>query len=383
MKKIIIFSIAVITIFSACNRVDYIAKGDNKFDLVFITTNKDAENYWAPLTALVDEYFGTVIIPLNSDSTKAMMQLQKMMDERKPATMTLFFTSEAANICNIFCSNNKEKISMSIQIDDIEQWKQIHPEYMQATKDFYSEYEKRVDLLTKNGFNDADTTQCEWNYELTAEEKEKIMNYFQLDTVINDKKETWQKALAIGKFVSTNIPHGNQKTQPLAKDAITLWEFTKAVEPAINCRLHSFFTSQLLTSAGIKNRILTCLPYDSTDGDCHVVNIVWIPEQKKWAMLDTDQSIIVVDENGTPLSPFEMRRHYTERKHFTILSNYTEPIDNMDYYTSYMAKNTFWFASPVDYSDTIQNCLVPAGMKPWAYNYNYISTQSEIEFSKE
>ena len=67
MKKIIIFSIAVITIFSACNRVDYIAKGENKFDLVFITTNKDAENYWAPLTALVDEYFGTVIIPLNSD----------------------------------------------------------------------------------------------------------------------------------------------------------------------------------------------------------------------------------------------------------------------------------------------------------------------------
>lgn len=383
MKKIIIFSIAIITIFSACNRVDYIAKGDNKFDLVFITTNQDAENYWAPLTALVDEYFGTVIIPLNSDSTKAMMQLQKMMDERKPATMTLFFTSETANICNNFCSNNKEKISMSIQIDDIEQWTKILPEYMQATKDFYSEYEKRVDLLTKNGFNDADTTQCEWNYELTAEEKEKIMNYFQLDTLINDKKETWQKALAIGKFVSTNIPHGNQKTQPLAKDAITLWEFTKAVEPAINCRLHSFFTSQLLTSAGIKNRILTCLPYDSTDGDCHVVNIVWIPEQKKWAMLDTDQSIIVVDENGTPLSPFEMRRHYTEGRHFTILSNYSEPIDNMDYYTSYMAKNTCWFASPVDYTDTIQNCLVPAGMKPWAYNYNYISTQSEIEFSKE
>ena len=146
MKKIIIFSIAVITIFSACNRVDYIAKGDNKFDLVFITTNKDAENYWAPLTALVDEYFGTVIIPLNSDSTKAMMQLQKMMDERKPATMTLFFTSEAANICNNFCSNNKEKISMSIPIDDIEQWTKILPEYMQATKDFYSEYEKRVDL---------------------------------------------------------------------------------------------------------------------------------------------------------------------------------------------------------------------------------------------
>ena len=100
-------------------------------------------------------------------------------------------------------------------------------------------------------------------------------------------------------------------------------------------------------------------------------------------MLDTDQSIIVVDENSTPLSPFEMRRHYTEGKHFTILSNYTEPIDNMDYYTSYMAKNTCWFASPVDYTDTIQNCLVPAGMKPWAYQNNYISTQSEIEFSKE
>ncbi|MGM9794677.1 MAG: hypothetical protein ACI3ZZ_00420 [Candidatus Aphodosoma sp.] len=100
-------------------------------------------------------------------------------------------------------------------------------------------------------------------------------------------------------------------------------------------------------------------------------------------MLDTDQRMVVIDEKGTPLSPFEMRDKYIKGEHFTLMVNYTEPMDIMDYYTSYMAKNTYWFASPAYYSDTKQNCLVPKGMTQWGYKGNFITTESELRFTKE
>ena len=65
-------------------------------------------------------------------------------------------------------------------------------------------------------------------------------SYFRLDTVVQEGMSTWEKSLAIGRWVSSHIPHANQKARPAAKDAITLWEFIQHEEPAFNCRYHSF-----------------------------------------------------------------------------------------------------------------------------------------------
>ena len=70
-------------------------------------------------------------------------------------------------------------------------------------------------------------------------------SYFRLDTVVQEGMSTWEKSLAIGRWVSSHIPHANQKARPAAKDAITLWEFIQHEEPAFNCRYHSFFAMQL------------------------------------------------------------------------------------------------------------------------------------------
>ena len=88
------------------------------------------------------------------------------------------------------------------------------------------------------------------------------MDYFCLDTLYDACASTWEKTLTIGKFVSANIPHDNQKEYPEYVNAIGLWEYTKTVAPAFNCRLHSILTYELLTAAGIKARYITCLPYD-------------------------------------------------------------------------------------------------------------------------
>ena len=135
-----------------------------------------------------------------------------------------------------------------------------------------------------------------------------IREYFRLDTLVNPAATTWDNARALAQFVARNIPHANQKVQPETRNAIGLWEYTRTVEPAFNCRLHSILLHELLLSQGIVNRFVTCLPADSLDRDCHVVNLVWLPECEKWAMIDSDMQSYVASPEGEALSLEEMRQ---------------------------------------------------------------------------
>ena len=169
------------------------------------------------------------------------------------------------------------------------------------------------------------------------------MDYFCLDTLYDAGASTWEKTLAIGEFVADNIPHDNQKEYPKYVNAIGLWEYTKTVAPAFNCRLHSILTYELLTAAGIKARYITCLPYDRNDNDCHVVNEVWLPETGKWVMIDTDMKRYITDRKGNLLSLAEIREHFINDKKVVVYYNFDNPISKITYYHAYMAKNTYWF----------------------------------------
>ena len=204
-------------------------------------------------------------------------------------------------------------------------------------------YDKMVKLLREAGSYKTDTADVEINYVPDSKRAEEIMEYFSLDTLYDAGASTWEKTLAIGKFVATNIPHDNQKEYPKYVNAIGLWEYTKTVAPAFNCRLHSILTYELLTSAGIKARYITCLPYDRNDNDCHVVNEVWLPEIGKWVMIDTDMKRYVADREGNLLSLAEIREHFINDKKLVVYHNFDNPSSKISYYHAYMAKNTYWF----------------------------------------
>jgi hypothetical protein len=204
-------------------------------------------------------------------------------------------------------------------------------------------YGKMVKLLREAGHYKADTADVEINYIHDAKRGEEIMDYFCLDTLYDPNASTWEKALAIGEFVATNIPHDNQKEYPEYVNAIGLWEYTKTVAPAFNCRLHSILTYELLTAAGIKARYITCLPYDRNDNDCHVVNEVWLPETGRWVMIDTDMKRYVTDRKGNLLSLAEIREHFINDKKVVVYHNFDNPSSKISYYHAYMAKNTYWF----------------------------------------
>ena len=332
----------------------YVAVGDEgtMFDLVFVTCAANADSVWKPLTAMVNPYFGSVV--MHTDSAEAVEALCEMARVRGAKYLTLLYTPDAKEVCEAFAAqlptletdgHTAPQLSMMLPVEDVAMWTEILPDYMEATEAFYSEFEERVALLKESTLDGA------MPFPPMDVEMPDYTSYFRLDTVVQEGMSTWEKSLAIGRWVSSHIPHANQKARPAAKDAITLWEFIQHEEPAFNCRYHSFFAMQLLRSVGVEARVLTCLPKDDNDPDCHVVNIVYLPEYQKWAMLDTDQSMYATDAEGIPLAPWEMREYYAQDKTFTLWYNYESPDQGMDYYRSYMAKNTYAFASPTSIED--------------------------------
>ena len=365
----------------------YIAVGDEAavFDLVFVTRAANADSVWKPLTAMITPYFGSVVMYLPSDSAlytagetpaSPVEALCEMARARGSKYLTLLCTPDAQRLCETFAKElpalgTAEKaapqLSMLLTVEDVAMWTGILPGYMEATEAFYSEFEQQVALLRAAPLDSASISTFAPPpppSPLPNEAGEPIeipdyTTYFRLDTIVQEGMSTWEKSLAIGRFVSAHIPHANQKTRPAAKDAITLWEYIHTQEPAFNCRYHSFFTMQLLHSVGVEARVLTCMPKDDNDPDCHVVNIVYLPEYQKWAMLDTDQAIYATDAEGTPLAPWEMRACYEQGKSFTLWYTYETPDQGMDYYRSYMAKNTYSFASPTSIEDNENIYLMP------------------------
>jgi hypothetical protein len=269
----------------------------------------------------------------------------------------------------------------------------IEPKYdVYIDKNNYGLLNKRVELLRTSGEYAADTNVFEMKIAQNEMRAQEIRDYFQLDTLYPENATTWEKTVAIGKFVSSNIPHANQRKWPKDVNAIGLWEYIKEVEPAFNCRLHSIFAFELFLSADIKARYITCMSEDKDDPDCHVVNEVWLPELNKWAMVDTDMGgHYVTDKNGTPLSLQEMREHYISGEKMLIYPAFGKAQKDKDYY-AYMAKNTYWFScwgtlsyyqedykvEGIDRNSYVN--LIPSGYTPYGIDEGYIVTTDAEKF---
>lgn len=248
-----------------------------------------------------------------------------------------------------------------------------------------------IELLRKAEPYRADKASFRFEYIQDTARRRLTREYFRLDTIDNPTTETWDRTLALARFVARNIPHANQSVQPERRNAIDLWEYTRNVEPAFNCRLHSIMLHELLLACDITNRYVTCLPADSLEQDCHVVNIVWLPEHKKWAMVDSDMRAYVTDSDGTPLSLSQMRERYINGAAMEIhpILNEGQPFD-YTYYRTYWSKNLYWFECAEQTSYDIETApwdkrgrvvvLRPEGFTPFDTPPHSVHTQDAERF---
>ena len=254
----------------------------------------------------------------------------------------------------------------------------------------YNEY---VELLRTASPMGKDTTTFEMKIIQDSARAKEIRDYFNLDSLYDADADTWTKAIAIGRFVASSIPHDNQKIDPEHRNAIDLWEYTKNVAPAFNCRLHSILAFELFLATGIDARYVTCLPEDREDNDCHVVNEVWLPEMGKWAMIDTDMGgHYFSDINGIPLSLREMRDHYISGEEMILYPQFKKDGKKKRDHRAYMAKNTYWFYcwETLSYNQEDGDNrgrdigraihLVPPGFEPFIYYNDQVITSDADTF---
>ena len=258
---------------------------------------------------------------------------------------------------------------------------------------FEKGFDKYLKLLRKSGPFVKGTDSFEIKIIQDTARAKEIQDYFHLETLYEADADTWTKALAIGQFVASNIPHDNQDEWPEHVNAIGLWEYTNNVAPAFNCRLHSILTFELMLAAGLDARYVTCLPEDKNDSDCHVVNEVWLPEMGKWAMIDTDSGgYYYSDGNGVPLSLKEIRDRYITGEEMILYPRFkTSSKNNVDH-LAYMAKNTYWFncwetlsyyqedAHDGKMASGQSVSLVPSGFEPFYYQDNSVITSDADRF---
>ena len=249
-------------------------------------------------------------------------------------------------------------------------------------------YDDYVQLLRTSGALEKDTVTFEMKMIQDTIRAKEILNYFNLDSLYDADADTWSKALAIGQFVASKIPHDNQEIEPEHRNAIDLWEYTKNVAPAFNCRMHSILTFELMLAAGLDARYVTCLPEDEDDSDCHVVNEVWLSEQGKWVMIDSDMGHYISNLDGVPLSLKEIREHYISGEDMVIYDLLKNAPMKDDDYAAYMAKNTYWFMCHETlsyYQEDPENRkreagrqinLVPAGFESFVKDNGNVSTSN-------
>ena len=173
-----------------------------------------------------------------------------------------------------------------------------------------------------------------------------VREYFKLDSVAGQGDEL-SKIINLLHFVHDNIRHDGNNRAFAELDAIDLYNYYKTTGKGVNCRQLAISLCEMYLSMGIPARYVTCMPADSLDYECHVINTVWSSQLQKWLYIDPTMDAWVMDENGMMLSIAEVRERLIKDMPLVLCetANWNhESQQTKDYYLDqYMAKNLYYF----------------------------------------
>lgn len=222
-----------------------------------------------------------------------------------------------------------------------------------------------------------------------------VRDYFQLDTIPGKDNEL-EHIKNLLHFVHDNIRHDGSRMTYCEFDAIDLYNYYKATGNGVNCRMLALTLCDLYLAMGYKARVVTCLPADPHDPDCHVINAVWSETMQKWLYIDPTMDAWVMDENGTMLSIAEVRERLIDGRELVLCPtanwNHENPQTKEYYLETYMAKNLYYqvckkrsFFNQESVYRSINNediRLIPAGFENGSYTSAKTTTDPEVFWAK-
>jgi hypothetical protein len=173
-----------------------------------------------------------------------------------------------------------------------------------------------------------------------------LKSKFNLDSVAGNGDEI-SRMKKLLYWVHNEVRHDGNSNNPSSKNAVDLIAVCQKEKRGLNCRMMSTILRDVYQSEGITTRIVTCLPKDSTDSDCHVITVAWSKTLNKWVWMDPTFNAYVTDAKGNLLNIEEVRQRLVSASNDLVLNNDAnwnnrtkETQEN--YLGYYMSKNLYW-----------------------------------------
>jgi hypothetical protein len=183
----------------------------------------------------------------------------------------------------------------------------------------------------------------------SAPELVKLRKQFNLDSVSGTGNEI-SRFKNLLYWVHNVVKHDGNANNPPSKNAIDLIAVCKKDARGVNCRMMATILKDAFQSEGFKARIVTCMPKDTADFDCHVITVVWSKMLNKWVWMDPTFNAYVSDDKGNLLNIEEVRERLINGDPLVLnddanWNNKTKQTKE-DYLGRYMSKNLYWLACP-------------------------------------
>lgn len=172
----------------------------------------------------------------------------------------------------------------------------------------------------------------------------RIRQEFKLDSVAGTGNEV-SRILNLMHWVHNTVRHDGNSNNPTLKNAIDLINVCRTEKRGVNCRMMATILNECYLSLGFKSRYVTCMPKETDFDDCHVINMVYSNELKKWIWVDPTFDAYVMNEKGELLGLAEVRERLINNKPLILNpeANWNREASQTkeNYLDYYMAKNLF------------------------------------------
>jgi hypothetical protein len=219
------------------------------------------------------------------------------------------------------------------------------------TKIKYSEpYLKKLKKASEYNIND---NRFVPNFTYQSSDNENLVRIkkdLKLDSVAGKGSEL-SKIFNLLHWVHNLVKHDGGSDNPTLKNAIDLVKVCEVENRGVNCRMLATILNECYLSLGIKSRYITCMPKETNFDDCHVINMVYSKDLKKWIWIDPTFDAYVMDENGILLGIQEVRERLINGQPLILNADANWNRENLqtkeDYLENYMAKNLYRLQTPL------------------------------------
>ncbi|MDD3077991.1 MAG: transglutaminase-like domain-containing protein [Paludibacter sp.] len=172
----------------------------------------------------------------------------------------------------------------------------------------------------------------------------KLRQSFHLDSVAGQGNEVSQ-IINLMHWVHNIVRHDGSSSNPELKNAIDLIKICHTENRGVNCRMMATILNECYLAMGFPSRFVTCMPRETNFDDCHVINMVYSRDLKKWIWMDPTFDAYVMDEKGNLLGLEDVRERLIKGKMLILNpdANWNRKISQTkaEYLETYMSKNLY------------------------------------------